>query len=191
MAEGDALWQATRLTLRPTGSGRSYSVAVEDATGATLATCDAGGTIRDAAGDVIATAPVQWEGRGDRPTDASVEIGSADGNPLGKARVTKYGVGPRAKKATIDVTDAQGAEVLRLEPRDGRGSQLVVVSGDADLATVAVEQVKAGFLRKARVYTVEPASGLTDAMRPLVLLTAIRYDALLNAVVSAAAADRD
>ena len=187
----DAVWPAGRLTLRPSGHGQKYGVEVTDAGSATLATCTADGTITDGSGGLLFNAPLRWEGRADKPTDALVEVADAAGSPLGTARVTKYGVGPRAKKATIEVTDSHGAPVLRLEPRDKRGQELVLTAGDTEVAAVAVEEVKAGFLRKARVYTVETGNAAPEPLRPLALATLIRYDALLNAVVSAAAHDRD
>ena len=191
MGHESRLWEATRITLTPTGSGRSYGVEVKDESGSTLAACDAEGTIRDAAGEAILTAPLHWEGRGNKATDVRVDFADAGGSALGTGRVTKYGVGPRAKKATVEVVDAGGVTALRLEPRDGRGQELALTAGDSALATVAVEQVKTGFMRKSRVYTVVLADGVTQDVRPLALATAIRYDAVLNAVVSAVASDRD
>ena len=186
-----AVWQVPRLILRPSGHGDGYGVEVCDEAGSTLATCSADGTIRDASGAVLLSAPLGWDGRGDKPTDAFVSVADADGRPLGTARVTKYGVGPRAKKATIDVTDGQGSHVLLLEPRGKRGEELRLVSGEAELATIAIEQVKAGFMRKERVYTVDLGTAIPEPLRPLALATAVRYDVLLNAVVSAVARDRD
>jgi hypothetical protein len=188
---GDVFGQATRIVVRPTGHGKNYSVEVSDQAGSTVATCDPDGTIRDAAGTPLLSAPVRWAGRGDKPTDAGIEIADAGASPLGTARVVKYGVGPRAKKATIEVTDAQGAQVLRLEPRDKRGEELALTADDSEIATVAIEQVKAGFLRKARVYTVEIAGAAAEPLRPLAFATVIRYDVLLNAVAAASARDRD
>lgn len=185
----DGLLQAGRLTLRPSGHGRGYSVEVTDAGGTTLATCAADGTIADPAGTPLLRAPLDWEGRRHKPTDAFVQVTDAEGSALGTARVVKYGVGPRAKKAAIEVTEAQGAPALRLEPSDKRGDQLTLTEGATQVATVGVEQVKAGLLRKARVYTVEFASSPSEPVRPLALATLIRYDALLNAVVSASARD--
>ena len=191
MGAGDVFGQATRIVVRPTGHGKNYSVEVSDQAGSTLATCDPEGVIRDAADTPLLSAPLRWEGRRDKPADAGVEIADADGQPLGSARIANYGVGPRAKKATIEVADAQGTSVLRLEPRDKRGEELALTAGDDELATITVEQVKAGFLRKARVYTVDIAQPAPEPLRRLALATAIRYDVLLNAVVAAVARDRD
>jgi len=185
----DAVWQAGRLILKPSGHGQKYGVEVTDAGGTALATCAADGEIRDASGALLLGAPLSWHDRGDKPTDALVAIADADGTPLATARVTKYGVGPRAKKATLDVTDPRGEPLLRLEPRDKRGEELALTAGETELATATIEQVKAGFLRKARVYTVELGPAAPEPLRPLALATMIRYDALLNAVVSAAASD--
>jgi len=188
---GDIFGQATRIVVRPTGHGKNYSVDVTDQAGSTLATCDAEGVIRDTAGAPLLSAPLRWDGRGDKPTDAGVEIADAEGRPLGSARIASYGVGPRAKKATIEVADAQPTSVLRLEPRDKRGLELALTAGDDELATIAVEQVKAGLLRKARVYTVDIAQPAPEPLRRLALATVIRYDVLLNAAVAAVARDRD
>jgi hypothetical protein len=182
------MWQAGRLVVRPSGHGKNYGVEITDEGGATLATCAADGTISDTSGARLLSAPLGWDGRGNKPTEAKVEIADADARPLGTARVTKYGVGPRAKKATIDVVDPQGGSVLRVEP-DKRGQALTLSAGETEVATAAVEQVKAGFLRKARVYTVDIRQPPPEQLRPLALAALIRYDALLNAVVATVASD--
>lgn len=182
-------WRAPSFTVVPSGTGRGYSAEIKDQAGATLATSDAEGTIRDVAGDVLLSAPLRWRDRGDRPTDAGIEVTDAEGRALGSGRVVKYGVGPRTRKATMAIVDPQGGEAARLEPRDKRGEQLTVAANGAELATVAVAQVKSGFMRKSRVYTVDLSGAVTDELRPLVLAASVRYDALLNAVVAASARD--
>ena len=186
----DAAWRAGRLIARPSGHGEKYGVEVTDAGGATLATCAADGTISVPSGAQLLSAPLRLEGRGDKPTDATVAIADAEGVPVGTARVTKYGVGPRAKKATIEVTTPQGESVLRVEPSDKRGQELALTAGETEIATVTVEQVKAGFLRKTRIYTVDIRQPPPEPLQPLALATLIRYDVLLNAVVAAVASDR-
>jgi hypothetical protein len=189
MEQRHPLWRTPSLIVSPSGSGSGYTAEIKDQTGALLATCDAGGTVRDQSGDGLLVAPLRWEGRGDRPTDAGIEVTDPEGRGLGVGRVVKYGVGPRARKATIAMIDPDGGEAARLEPRDKRGEQLAFTANGSELATVAVNVVKQGFLRKSRVYTVELPGEIPDALRPLVLATAIRYDALLNAVVAASARD--
>ncbi|MGH2979675.1 MAG: hypothetical protein ACRDLQ_08570 [Solirubrobacterales bacterium] len=189
MERSHPFWRAPSFTVTPSGSGRGYTVEVKDQAGATLATADAEGTIRDRSGDVLLIAPLRWQDRGDRPTDAGIEVADAQGRPLGSGRVVKYGVGPRARKATMTIVDPQGGETARLEPRDKRGEQLAVAANGAELATVAVAQVKSGFMRKSRVYTVDLSGEIPDELRPLLLAASVRYDALLNAVVAASARD--
>jgi hypothetical protein len=189
MEQRHPFWRAPSLILSPSGSGHGYTVEITDQAGTVLATCDAEGAVRDPSGDALMVAPLRWQGRGERPTDAGIEVADPEGHALGAGRVVKYGVGPRARKATIAVVDAQGAEAARLEPRDKRGEQLAVTTNGTELATLAVQVVKTGFMRKSRVYTVEMAAAIPDELHPLVLATAIRYDALLNAVVSASARD--
>jgi len=183
------LFRTPSLTVTPSGAGRSYRVEVADSGGAPVATCDAAGAVRDTADHELLVAPLRWEGRGEKPTDAAIEVRGADGRPLGTGRVVKYGVGPRARKATVAVTAGQGGEAARLEPRDKRGEQLALTADGSQIASIDVAVVKRGFLRKGRVYTVSLADDIPDDLRPLALALAIRYDALLNAVTSAAARD--
>lgn len=189
MAGRHALWDARRLIASPSGSGRGYAVEIKDESGAPIATCDATGAVRDDSGVELLAAPLRWEGRGQRPTDAGIQISDSEGRTLGAGRVVKYGLGPRARKATISIVDPQGVEAARLEPRDKKGEQLVVTTNGTELATVAVAVVKTGFLRKSRSYTVDLTEQLADPLRPLVVATAIRYDALLGAVMSASERD--
>ena len=189
MERSHPFWRAPSFSVAPSGSGRGYTAEVKDQGGAPLATCDAEGTIRDASGDVLLSAPVRWQNRGDRPTDAGIEIADAEGRVLGSGRVVKYGVGPRARKATLAIVDPQGSEAARLEPRDKRGEQLAVAANGTNLATLSVAQVKSGFMRKSRVYSVDLGAEIPAELRPLVLAASVRYDALLNAVVAASARD--
>jgi hypothetical protein len=77
MERSHPFWSAPSFSVAPSGSGRGYTAEVKDQGGAPLATCDAEGTIRDASGDVLLSAPVRWQNRGDRPTDAGIEIADA------------------------------------------------------------------------------------------------------------------
>jgi hypothetical protein len=187
--ERHPLFRTPSLTVTPSGAGSNYRVEVADSGGAPVATCDAAGAVRDTGGRELLAAPLRWDGRGDKPTDAAIEVRAADGRPLGTGRVVKYGLGPRARKATVAVIDGQGGEAARLEPRDKRGEQLALTADGTQFASIDVAVIKRGFLRKGRVYTVALAEQIPDDMRPLALALAIRYDALLNAVASAAARD--
>ena len=177
------------LTLTPSGHGRGYTVAVGDRSGAPLAVCDAEGTVRGQAGEVLLHAPLRWHGRRDKPTGAALEIADASGAPIGSAKVVRYGVGPRSRKASLEIADASGAAVALLEPRDHAGDVLAIAVGGRDLTTIAVTKVKTGFLRKTRVYAVEHVAEAAEPLRTLVVAAAIRYDAVLGAVVAAAARD--
>jgi hypothetical protein len=189
MDPGHPLLREQSLTLTPSGHGRGYAVAVANGSGATLATCDADGAVRDHAGALLLTAPVRRHGRRDQPLRLAVEVADAWGRPLGGGRVAKYGLGPRARKATVAIVDPQENVLAQLEPRDHRGDQLAVAADGGDLATVAVTEVKTGFLRKSRHYGVSLSAAIPPAARPLVLAVLIRYDALLDAVVAASMRD--
>ncbi|MGI8631889.1 MAG: hypothetical protein ACR2NA_04995 [Solirubrobacterales bacterium] len=78
------------------------------------------------------------------------------------------------------VADAE--KEARVEPRDKRGESLAVTASGQAMAEIAVEQVKAGFLRKSRVYKLEMIGAPPADHAPLVLGAAIRYDAALTAV---------
>ena len=175
------------LTLTPSGHGSGYSVAVGDRSGAPLAVCDAAGTVRGQGGEVLLHAPLRWEGRRDKPTGATLDIADGTGTPLGSAKVVKYGVGPRARKASLEIGDASGAAVALLEPRDHAGDELAIAADGRDVATIAVTKVKTGFLRKSRVYSLEHLAEAAEPLRTLVVAAAIRYDAVLGAVVAASA----
>lgn len=180
------LWRSRSLTITPSGYDNGYSVAISDGAGAALATCDAAGTVRDYAGAVLISAPLRLPERDERPTATAMSLVDGAGQWLGGARVLNYGVGPRARKATIAAVDPNGAELARLEAVDHKGEQLALSSNGTRLATVAVERVKSGFMRKTNVYTVTFEAHVHEQLRPMVLALATRYDALLTAVVNAA-----
>jgi hypothetical protein len=181
--------RAQSLVLRPTGAGRGYSVTVSDRAETPLGVCDGDGVLRDHAGQPVLQAPLHWDGRRDRATSAAIAVADAHGTPLGAVRIANYGIGPRARKATLAILDAQGGEVARLEPSDARGEQLAMSAAGVPVATIGVTAVKAGFLRKDRVYALDFTAAPPAAVRPLLLAAAIRYDALLNAVVTASRRD--
>jgi hypothetical protein len=174
------------MTLKPTDLGNT--VEVTDDAGAPLATMR-GGQLTAAGGEPVlrlaVTKPGAMSGRRDRPADVALEVGDAQGTPVGRANIVKYGFGPRAKKLTLVLTRADGAEEGRIEPSDDRGEELLATVGGAAAATVSVEQVKVGFLRKARVYTVHFHSDPS----PLLLGAVVGYEALLSAAQAAAMRD--
>ena len=181
MDPGHSLWRTQAFTVAPTRNTGE----ITDSDGAALGTWDAQGTVRDSSGTALLQAPVRSKGHRHKPAEVEMDLSDAGGAALGTARVVKYGLGPRGKKATVAIVDAQGAEVARLEPRDDKGEQLAVTSGTEEYATIGVTEVKAGFLRKARVYSVSVASEVPEAIRPLVVAAAVRYDALLDGLVAA------
>ena len=177
---------ARSLTLRPSDLGRT--VEVTDDSGAPLATYR-GGQLMGAAGEPLLRIAVQkpggFSGKRDRPAEVSLDIGDAQGAPLGTANIVKYGFGPRAKKLTLVLTRTDGAEAGRIEPDDDRGERLLATAGGAAAATVSVEQVKLGFLRRARVYTVRFGA----EPEPLLLGALVGYEALLSEAQAAAMRD--
>jgi hypothetical protein len=146
-----------------------------------------GGQLTTASGEAVLRLAVQTPTghRRDKPADCSLEIGDALGAPLGRADIVKYGFGPRAKKLTIALKGPDGAEEGRIEPTDDRGEQMLATVGGTEAATVSVEQVKAGFLRKARVYMVS----FHGDPSPLMLGAIVGYEALLSAAQTAAMRD--
>lgn len=179
---------ARAFTLRPTDFGRTVEVTGD---GETPLASLRGGLLNAASGEPLlrlaVDEPGRMSGRRDNPTAIALEVGDAQGRPLGKARIVKYRFGPRAKKLTLALTraDDDAAEVGRIEPADDRGESLTATLDGAEAATVAVEQVKVGFLRRARVYTVQ----LNGEPDPLLLGALVGYEALLSAAQSAAMRD--
>ena len=177
---------ARSFTLRPSDLGTT--VEVTDDSGAPLATYR-GGQLTGAAGEPLLRIAVQkpggWSGRRDRPAAVSLEIGDAQGRPLGTANIVKYGFGPRAKKLTLALSDADGGEAGRIEPADDRGERLSATAGGLEAATVSVEQVKLGFLRRARVYSVQFGA----EPDPLLLGALVGFEALLSEAQAAAMRD--
>lgn len=168
------------FTVAPTKSGAE----IKDAGGGALGSSDPSGSIADRSGTVFLRAPVRSEVERNSAT-IEMDIADAEGNSIASAKVVRYGIGPRSKKATVAVTDAQGAEVARLKATDKKGEELAITSGDAQYATMTVEEVKSGFLKKSRIYSVLLGSMPEPARLP-VLALAIRYEAVLDEVASAA-----
>lgn len=179
MEPGGQLWQFGTLVVEPIGKGRGHAAEIKDRSGVVRATSDDDGTIKDEAGSVLLRAPLR---KAYGPSDVAVDVTDAEGRKLGDARVTKHALGPRARRLTLTISDSAGSELACLEPRDKRGEELVLVAAGSDVATVKVEQVKAGLLRKSRVYTADLIAAAPEPVRPLALAGIIRYEAMLKEV---------
>lgn len=181
--------QATSITATAGGAGNGYNVALTDPAGQVLGAADSSGTIRDADGVARWHVPSELPGRSDRPLQARLRVLGADGSQLGECVVRKYKIGPRSQHVTMAVVNADATEVAVVAATDGKGAQLAAMRGETRLATVAVSKVKAGFLRKNRVYAIELDPSLDAATRELLVPALVRYDGLLGLVTSAASRD--
>jgi hypothetical protein len=179
MEPGGQLWQFGTLVVEPIGKGRGHAAEIKDRGGVARATSDDEGTIKDGPGAVLLRAPLR---KAYGPSDVAIDVADAEGRKLGEARVTKHSLGPRARNLTLTISDPAGSELARLEPRDKRGEELVVVAAGSDVATVKVEHVKAGLLRKSRVYTAGLVAEVPEPERSLALAGIIRYEAMLKEV---------
>lgn len=184
MGQAESLWQAGTIVIEPDGA----EVAITDAAGAPVASCDTGGAITGTGDEAFATATLLDQGRRPKPGGVGLSVSSPGDGALGGAKVSKYRIGPKARKVTLAITNGQGEDVARLEPRDKRGVELELTASGSAIATVGIEQVKSGFMRKRRVYTAR-LSGDPGQNAALLLAVLIRYDAVLNEVVSAAGSD--
>ena len=160
---------------------------MRDGTGQALATVDRAGEIADSTGNPLLLAPLRFEGRSDRGTNAMLDVSDPNGTPLGEVRLKRYSVTPRSRKATLSITAAE-SEVARLEPQDGKGEELAITSGDRPVGTLH-STGKRGFIRRSTNYRLELTGDVDDRVRQLVLAAAIRYDALLTAAASASLGD--
>ncbi len=183
----EELWSHPSFVVTPEAKGDGAQIT--SGGGEPAGSYDAGGTVRDAGGRALLIAPVKAQGKRVGLSKVQMPISDPEGKPLGRAEVVKYGLGPRSRKLTASVLDEGGEEVARIEPRDDKGLQLAVAVGASDVITVAVEIVKAGFLRKTRVYSVSVVGEIPEAIRPLVVGATLRYDALLDGVVAASMRD--
>jgi hypothetical protein len=181
MEPGGQLWQIGTLIVEPIQKGRGHAAEIKDRGGVVRATSEDDGTIRDEAGSVLLRAPLR---KAHSPSDVAIDITDAEGRKLGEARVTNHALGPRARRLTLTIRDSAGSELAYLEPRDKRGEELVLVASGSDVATVRIEQVKAGLLRKSRVYTADLIAEIAEPVRPLALAGIIRYEAMLKDVES-------
>lgn len=183
------LWRTQTLLVEPSASGRGEAAEVKERSGTPLASSDADGTLSDESGAVLLRAPLRERGRERKPADVGIVVADGNGRPVGEARVVRYRLGPRARSITVAIKDAAEGDAGRLEPRDRKGEQLAVRVGDSEVATVAVEAVKRGLLRKSRVYRADIVADVPEPLRPLVLASVIRYDAMLKAVMAASTRD--
>ena len=177
------LWRAAVLELTCTRSSAGQTVEVQDGTGVPLASADDAGTIAASSGEPLLLAPLAWEGRRDRGTDAKLDVSDPAGTALGEVRVARYSVGPRSSKATLSISDATG-EVARLEPQDRKGEELVIAAGDAQAGVLRKTGRKRGLLRSTTSYRLELTGPLEGQLRTLVLAAAIRYQKLLTEAAS-------
>lgn len=180
MESSDQLWQVGTLVVEPVQKGRRHAAEVKDRSGVVRARSADDGTITDETGSLLFRAPLRKKAHS--PSDVAIDIADAAGQKLGEASVTGFSYGPRSRRLTLAIRDAAGSELARLEPRDRQGEVLGLTASGSDVATVKVERVKAGLLRKSRVYTVELTSGVSDAIRPLALAGLVRFEAMLQEV---------
>lgn len=183
MDEANSFWPDEAFIVTP--RRRDGTGEITDTGGGPLASYDAAGRLLDSSGRVLLLAPVRSKGHRARQSEVDMPISNAEGQLLGTARVVKFSFGPRSKKVTAAVTNEGGEEVARLEPRDDKGLRLAVTAGGADVATVDVEEIKAGLFRKTRLYRVATVGELTDALRPFVFALTTRFDALLVGAIAA------
>ena len=177
------LFRAAVLQLDCTGGLGGGTVEIKDGTGTPLASADDGGTIADAQGAQLIRAPLRFDGDRKHGTNAVLDVAGADGAPLGQVRVRKYSVTPRSRKGTLAVMLGD-AEVARVEPEDKKGEELAITAGERRAGTLRKTGSR-GFIRKTTTYRLELTGDIEERLRPLVLATAIRYDALLNVAASA------
>lgn len=177
--EGHPLWRASAIDLVPSRTGNKVSVEVSAVDGPVLAIED-GGTVTDPSGVVLLHAPLIERNRRTK----GVEVTDAGGRALGSALVRNHG--PR--KATYRLTDPAGEEVAALESRDRKGRELAFVTArGADAGVMRLTDEESGLLarlktHRTRTYRVELTGPVDEALRGLMLATAIRYEAVLAAI---------
>lgn len=179
MEPGEQLWQVGTLVVEPVGKGRGHAAEIKDSGGVVRARSEDDGTIKDEAGSVLFRAPLR---KARRAGDVAIDVVNAEGRTLGEAGVANYTIGPRGRKVTLSIRDAAGSELARLEPRDKRGEVLGLAADGSDVATVKVEHVKTGLLRKSRVYTVDVVAEAPEPVRALAMAGIVRFEAILREV---------
>lgn len=173
------------FTVNPAKSRAGHEAEIKDTGGGAIGATDSSGAVRDASGNVLFLAPVSYKTKRHGPLNVWMDIKTAQGDPLGTAQVVKYGLGPRSKTATLSLQSTTAEEIIRLEPADKKGERLRIFSGDTEYATIDVTEVKTGFMRKAKIYTVTRSGAAPEDLETFVLAAAIRYDAVIDALLSA------
>lgn len=180
----EQFWGVSSFVVSPTRSGAGHTATITDTSGGAIGSVDAGGSVCDAGGAVLLRAPVRYEAKRHGPVQVDMDLFDPAGAPLGGGKLVKYNIGPRSKTAHVAMLDPSGAEVARIEPADKKGEELTVSGNGSQYASIAVAEVKAGFLRKNKAYTVSVVGAVPEATYPLVLAAIARYDAVLDAVIS-------
>lgn len=185
----NALWDAGTLVITPERRG---AASVTDRAGSPLAHCDENGVLADSAGTVLLHAPVTVPGHGWREQRKDVTIGVTDaaGVTLGTGAVRKYTLTPRSRRLTVVVSAPGGGGEGKIEAADKHGDELSVTSNGEPVASVTVEHVKAGFMRKNRIYTAELTGRPSDQLAAPLVAAVIRYQALLDGVSQVAMRER-
>ena len=156
---------------------------MSDDGGNPLAVSDGEGTIADPDGVQLLSAPLRFDGRRDRGTNAMLDVSAPDGKSIGEVRVKKFSVTPRSSKATLSLS-AAGAELATLEPEDKKGEELAITAGDARVGTLR-KKAKKGFIRTTTAYRLELVGDVDEQTRRLIVAAAIRYQALLSGAATA------
>jgi hypothetical protein len=177
MGSSSQLWQIGTLVVEPIQKGRRQAAEIRDRAGAVRARSEEDGTIKDETGSVLLRAPLR---KAKSAGDVAIDVADADGRMLGEANVDGYTIAPGRRNLKLAFRDSAGNELARLEPRDKRGEELELAAGGSTVATVKVEKVKAGLLRKSRVYTVDLIAEVPEPARPLAMAGLIRYEAVLQ-----------
>lgn len=177
------LFQSAVLELACAGGLGGGTVEVSDDGGSPLAASDSDGTLTGPDGVQLLRAPLRFDGRRDRGTNAMLDVSGPDGAALGEVCVKKFSVTPRSSKATLSLR-AAGTEVARLEPGDDRGEELVITVDDAPVGTLR-KKAKKGFIRTITAYRLDLTGDVDEQTRQLIVAAAIRYHALINEAAAA------
>ena len=170
------LWRLGTFVVEPVRNG---GLELKGRDGVVHATSGKDGTIADAGGAVLLRAPLRTSRASGR---VAIDIEDADGRRLGEAAADSFTFGLGRRKMALSIRDRSGNERARLEPRDNRSEHLALVASGSDVATIRVESVKAGLLRKSRVYSVDVIAEVAEPVDQLALAAVVRYDALLRAL---------
>lgn len=185
----DSPLAAAALTLVYVRSSAGQTVEIADPSGAPAGACDDGGTITDAAGEVILRAPFGWAQVAGRKrahgTDAYVAASWPDGRALGWVRVTRYSATPRSQRASLALQDAGGAAAGALESADD--DQLAITTADGRaLASLTRTGSDRGLRRSTMTFGYEAEAGAVGDLGVLALVAALRYRKLLTEALAQA-----